>query len=81
MVVMSRVVKCSHWTKVEMATVNTKKAATKEAHETKKIAKLVMVELGSTKKLPKTPKGKREETFGPLNPRSAEEGHQTKKEF
>jgi hypothetical protein len=56
------------------------KVATKEAHESKKLAKLVMMaKLGSTKKLPKMPKGKREETFGPFKSRSGERGALTKK--
>ncbi len=81
MVVMSRVVKCSRWTKVEMVMVKAKKATIKEACEVKKVAKLVTVELGSTKKLPKMPKGEKEETSRPLNPRSAERRASTKKEF
>jgi hypothetical protein len=40
-----------------------------------------MAKLGSTKKLPKTPKGKREETFKPLNLESGERGALTKKVF
>lgn len=59
-----------------------KKVGTNEAHESKKLAKLVtMAELGSTKKLPKMPKGKREETFGSFKSRSGEGGSSTKKEI
>ncbi|CAN5954101.1 unnamed protein product [Sphagnum jensenii] len=44
------------------------KGHAKEAHKAKKLAKLAATaKLGSTKKLPKTPKGEREETFGPFN--------------
>lgn len=49
-----------------------KKFAAKEAHESKKL--ITMAELGSSKKLPKMPKGEREETFGPFKPRSGEGG-------
>ncbi len=62
------VVKCSSWTKVEMAMVKTEKVATKEACKAKKFAKqMAMAKLGSTKKLPKTSKGEKEKTFKPLN--------------
>lgn len=50
MIVMFRIAKHSGETKVQ-------KVVTKEAHESKKLA--AMVELGSTKKLPKIPKAKR----------------------
>jgi hypothetical protein len=40
-----------------------------------------MAKLGSTKKLPKTPKGEREETFKPLNPESGERRALTEKVF
>jgi hypothetical protein len=81
MVVMSYVVKCSCWTKAEMAMVKAKKTATKEAHEAKKATKLATIELGSTKKLPKMPKGEREKTSWPFNLKSAKGGASTKKEF
>jgi hypothetical protein len=38
-----------------------------------------MTKLGSTKKLPKTPRGEREETFKPLNPESGERRALTEK--
>jgi hypothetical protein len=57
-----------------MAMVKAKKTSTKEAHEAKKAAKLAIVELGSTKKLPKMPKGEREKTSWPFNPKSAKGG-------
>lgn len=64
-----------------MAMVKAEKAITKEAHEAKKLAKLgAMAELSSTKKLPKTPKGNKEKTFGPLNPESEEKGASIGKE-
>lgn len=51
-----------------MAVVKAEKGHAKEARKAKKLAKLLTTsKLGCTKKLPKTPKGKREETFGPLN--------------
>jgi hypothetical protein len=66
----SFVVKRSHWIKVEMAVVKAKKAITKEACDVKKLAKqATMVELGSAKKLSRTLKGEREETFRPLDPK------------
>jgi hypothetical protein len=40
-----------------------------------------MAKLGSTKKIPKTPKGEREETSKPLNPESGERGALMEKEF
>jgi hypothetical protein len=57
-----------------MAMVKVKKANTNEVHEAKKVAKLVAVELGSAKKLPKKPKSKREKTSGPPNLGSADGG-------
>jgi hypothetical protein len=39
-----------------------------------------MAKLGSTKKIPKTPKGEREETSKPLNPESGERGALMEKE-
>jgi len=42
---------------------------------------ITVVELGSTKKLPKTPKGKKEEDSRPLNPKSGEGRALTRKEF
>jgi hypothetical protein len=64
-----------------MVVVKVKKATTKEAHEAKKLAKLVVAaKLGSAKKLPKTPKGKREETFGCFNLESGEGRAYTRKE-
>lgn len=75
------VTKCSRWTKAKMTMVKAKKATAKEACEAKKLTKLVAVdELGSAKKLPKTPKGEREEAYGPLNPKSGEGGASTRKE-
>jgi hypothetical protein len=64
-----------------MAMVKAEKAITKEVHEAKKLAKLgAMAELSSTKKLPKTPKGNKEKTFGPLNPESGEKEASIRKE-
>ncbi|CAM6019887.1 unnamed protein product [Sphagnum balticum] len=64
-----------------MAVVKVEKAATKEAHKAKKLAKLVaMAKLGFVKKLPKTSKGEREETSRPLNLGSGEKGASTRKE-
>jgi hypothetical protein len=64
-----------------MVVVKAKKATTKEAHEAKKLTKLAaMAELGFVKKLPKTPKGKREETSRCFNPESGEGRAYTKKE-
>ncbi len=51
--------------------VKVEKAITNEACKAKKVAKLVAIKLGSTKKLPKKPKGEKEKTYGPLNWRSA----------
>jgi hypothetical protein len=53
------------------------KATTKEVYLAKQVA---TTKLGSAKKLPKTPKGEREETFGPVNLESGEGGASTKKE-
>jgi hypothetical protein len=66
--------KHSPQTKEEMAVFKIEKATAKEAHEAKKLAKqVVATKLGSAKKLPKTLKGEREETLGPLNnPKSGE---------
>ncbi|CAK9272386.1 unnamed protein product [Sphagnum jensenii] len=64
-----------------MVLVRTEKANAKEAHKAKKLAKQVaMVELGSANKLSKTPKGEREETIGPFNPKSGEGGASIEKE-
>ncbi len=61
--------------------VKAKKAITEEACKAKKLTKLVAVaELGSAKKLPKTPKGEREKASRPLNPKSGEKGASTWKE-
>ncbi|CAK9228338.1 unnamed protein product [Sphagnum troendelagicum] len=77
----SLVAKHSCQTKVEMAVVKVEKAITKEACEVKKLAKQVTTtELGSTKKLSKTPKGEKEETDEPLNPESGERGASMEKE-
>jgi hypothetical protein len=63
-----------------MAIVKVEKAVAKEAHEAKKLVKQkAAIEISSTKKLPRTPKREREETFGPFNPES-EGGESTKKE-
>jgi hypothetical protein len=60
---------------VEIVVVEAKKAAAKEVHKVKKLAKLVAaIERGSAKKLPKMPKGKRETNYGCLNPESGEGG-------
>lgn len=51
-----------------MAVVKVEKATTKEAYKAKKLPKLmVAAKLSSAKKLPKTPKGENEETFGHFN--------------
>jgi hypothetical protein len=64
-----------------MAVVKAEKAITKEACEAKKLAKQVTTaELGSTNKLSKTPKGEREETSGPFNPKSGGGGASVEKE-
>ncbi len=73
----SFVAKCSCQTMVEMAMVKAKKAITRKAHKAKNLAKLVaMAELGSTMKLPKTPKGEKEKTSKPLNLGRSFLGHQ-----
>jgi hypothetical protein len=65
-----------------MGTVKAERVVAKHVHEAKKLAELVaMAKLGSTKKLPKTPKGEREETFRPFNLESGERGALTEKEF
>jgi len=51
------------------------KAATKEVYLAKQVA---TIELGSAKKLPKTPKGEREET---LTWKVGKEGHQQKRKL
>jgi hypothetical protein len=61
--------------------VKVKKVTTNEAHEAKKVAKLVATELGFAKKLTKKPKGEREKTYGPFNPRNANGGASIEKEF
>jgi hypothetical protein len=64
-----------------MAVVKVEKAATREAHEAKKLAKLVVVgKLSSVNKLPKAPKGEREDTSRPFNLESGEKGPSTRKE-
>jgi hypothetical protein len=56
-----------------MAIVKVEKAAAKEAHKAKKLVKQkAVVGVSSTKKLPRTLKGEREETSGPFNPESEE---------
>ncbi len=61
--------------------VKVEKATAKEVHEAKKLAKLTATtKLSSTKKLPKTPMGEREETFGCLNLESGEGRAYTRKE-
>jgi hypothetical protein len=58
-----------------MVVVRGEKASAKKVHKAKKLAKQVAtMELGFTKKLSKTLKGEREETFGPLNLKSEEGG-------
>lgn len=64
-----------------MAMVKAEKATTNEAREAKKVAKLVATELGFAEKLTKKPKGEKEKTYGPFNPRSANAGASTEKEF
>jgi hypothetical protein len=64
-----------------MAMPKVEKATAKEACKAKKLAKLVAtVELGSAKKLPKTPKDEKEETFGPFNLGNGERWALIKKE-
>jgi hypothetical protein len=54
-----------------------KRENAKEACEAKKLAKkMAMAKLGSSKKLPKTPKGEKEKTFEPLTLKVGKEGHQ-----
>ncbi len=61
--------------------VKAEKATARKVYKVKNLAKLVsMVELGSTKKLPKMPKGEREETSKPLNLESGQKGASTEKE-
>ncbi len=61
--------------------VKVEKATAKEAYKAKKLAKLVVaVELASAKKLPRTPKGEKEETFGLLNLGNGERWASIKKE-
>ncbi len=73
----SFITKCSHRTKAEMAVVKAEKAIAKEVRLAKQAT---TTELSSAKKLLKTPKGEREETSRPLNPKSGEGGASTKKE-
>lgn len=81
MVVGSLVMKHSHQTKVEMTMVKAEKATVKEACKAKKLVKLAAtIELSSTKNLPKTPKGEREEASRLLNPKSGEGGASIGKE-
>ncbi|CAM6018275.1 unnamed protein product [Sphagnum balticum] len=64
-----------------MTVPKVEKAIAKEACKAKKLAKLVaMVELGFAKKLPKTPKGEKEKTFGPFNLGNGERWASIKKE-
>jgi hypothetical protein len=73
----SFVTKCSHRTKAEIAVVKAKKAIAKEVRLAKQVT---TTELNFDKKLPKTPKGKREKTSRPFNPKNGEGGASTKKE-
>ncbi|CAK9219542.1 unnamed protein product [Sphagnum troendelagicum] len=58
---------------VEMAIVKVEKATANKVDEAKKLAEqMAVVEVSSTKKLSRTPKGEREKGFGPLNPESGE---------
>ncbi|CAK9269771.1 unnamed protein product [Sphagnum jensenii] len=58
---------------VEMAIVKVEKATANKVDEAKKLAEqMAVVEVSSTKKLPRTPKGEREKSFGPLNPESGQ---------
>lgn len=66
---------------VEMAIVKVEKADVKEVHKAKKLAKqMIVVEVSSTKKLPRTSKDEKEKTSKPLNPESGEGEASTKKE-
>ncbi len=59
-----------------MAVVKAEKAIANEAREAKKFVKLVVTtKLGLAKKLPKTPKGERDEPLGPLIWKLEKEGH------
>jgi hypothetical protein len=52
-----------------------------KVRKAKKLAKLTMAtKLGSVKKLPRTPKGEKEETSKPFNLKNGERGASTKKE-
>ncbi|KAH8966139.1 hypothetical protein BDL97_03G008100 [Sphagnum fallax] len=58
---------------VEMAIIKVEKATANKVDEAKKLAEqMAVVEVSSTKKLPRTPKGEREKSFGPLNPENGE---------
>ncbi|CAM6015320.1 unnamed protein product [Sphagnum balticum] len=60
-----------------MAMVKAEKAIANEAREAKKLVKLVVTtKLGLVKKLPKMPKGEREEPLGPLIRKLEKEGYQ-----
>lgn len=83
---MSRIAKCSSRTKAKMVVVKTKmaivkveKSITKKVREAKKVAKLVVAKLDSTKKASKMPNGRKEEMSLPLNVESMEGGASTKK--
>jgi len=77
----SPIVKRSCRTKVKMVVVRVEKATAKEVHKAKKLAKqATMAELSFAKKLSKTLKGEREETFKPFNPKSKEGGASIEKE-
>jgi hypothetical protein len=78
---MSPIAKCSSRTKAKMAVIKTKmaiakvkKAITKKTCEAKKVAKLVVAKLNSTKKASKMPNGRKEEMSLPLNVKSTKGG-------
>ncbi len=73
----SFITKCSHRTKAEMAVVKAEKAIMKEVCLAKQTT---TTKLSFAKKLPKTPKGEKEKTSRPFNPKSGEGGASTKKE-
>jgi hypothetical protein len=61
---------------VEMAIIKVEKATANKVDEAKKLAEqMAVVEVSSTKKLPRTPKGERERVLGPSTLKMGKEGH------
>ncbi len=75
-VLMSSIAKCLSQIKAKMAIVKPEKVVTKKTNEAKKVAKLVVAKLDSTKKASKMPNDRKEEMSLPLNAKASKEGHQ-----